>query len=991
MRKKFNLLIIVFAFSMAGYAQVGGTVLDGDGLPLPGVNVVPDGNQESTVTDFDGNFTLANTSAGTRITFSMIGYGTVTQAGAASMSVTLQEEASQIDEVVVVGFGTKKMGSITGSVSQIKAAEVVKTPAQSAIQAVQGKAAGVNIVATDDPGVNPTIRIRGLGTIASGREPLIIVDGVENNSIPNPNEVATIDILKDASSLAIYGQKGANGVIIVTTKKGKSGKPVIHYDTYYGQKFVQKKVDMAGPERYIYYNNYVQGSTSYFNPVQPYQTDWFDEITRTGEVMSHYLSVSGGSDNVTYYFGATNYKEKGILDGTQYERTNVNSRNEFKFWDGVLKVSPAINLEVSKDINKPNSAFTNAYKQSPIVPVRFENGRWGVPLRNSATGLVDINGDDRFNNVGNPVSQLYYTNDQARQVILSGSIAAELKLRDWLKFTSNFGARYATGKAFNFVPTSDIWLSQNPTQSLEDYEATFNDETTPIYNTLTQSRYDDYQWNWDNYFTVQKTFGSHDITGTLGMSRTTTNDNESITGTRRNVPEQSNYWSLSQGTNLDEISPDAVVNGVQTTPIVSIAYFARAEYSYADKYLLTALIRREGISAFQKGKQWENFPSISAGWVVSNESFLKDSKVLNYLKLRGGYGEVGNGRTGVSLNTITFVAGSNYVFGDAQSIVPGNIIPFAVDPNLTWETMAEVDFGLDFRTLDNRLSGTFDVYNRKSKNLIVPITPPLAISNGNSNVNSGEVVNQGVEASLRWDGKVGDDWKYWVSGNYSYNENELTKVDNGLFATYIGGGLGNGGFTKQVLVGQPLGTFYVYEVTGFDSNGQFTYSEDRVAAGSYIPKYTYGLSVGFTWKNVDFSADAYGVGGNKIYNGKKAQRFGGENIEQDYLDSFWTPSTPNAENPSPFDGIPRESTYFLEDGDYLRINNITVGYTLPKFSDYVEKVRIYATAINPFVFTKYSGFSPEVNGDGSPLGSAGVELDSYPTNKTFLLGINVTL
>ena len=990
MRKIFSAFIAIFAFYSVGYCQVSGTVSDIRG-PLPAVNVIPAGEQETTLTDFDGNFTLPNTPPGTPITFSMVGYTSVTRPGAVGMQVAMTEQASQIDEVVVIGFGTRKRGAVTGSVVQVKAAEVVKTPSQSAVQAIQGKAAGINIVATDDPGVNPTIRIRGLGTITSARDPLIIVDGVENASIPNPNEVATIDILKDASSLAIYGQKGANGVIIVTTKRGKSGKMQVNYDTYYGQKSVQKKVRMAGPDRYVYYNNYVQGSTDYFNPVQPYATDWFDEITRTGEVMSHYVSVSGGTETISYYLAATNYKEKGILEGTQFERTNVNSRNDFRLWNGTLKISPSINLEVNKDINKPNSAFTNAYKQSPIVPVRFPNGRWGVPLRNSSTGVVDINGNDRFNNVGNPVSQLYYTNDQSRGLNISGSIAAELKLTDWLNYTSNFGMNYGMGKSFQYVPVADIWLSQNPTQSMEDYEATFGGGTTPIYNTLSQSRYDSYQWNWDNYFTFHKTYGEHDITGTLGMSRSTINDVESITGTRRNVPQQSNYWSLSMGTNLDEVAPNAAVNGAQSTPVVSIAYFARAEYSYADKYLLTAVIRREGISAFQKGKQWDNFPSVSVGWVVSNESFLKENKFLNYLRLRGGYGEVGNGRTGRSVNNVVFTSGSDYVFGDDPTIVPGNIIPYAVDKNLTWETMAEIDLGLDFRILRDRLSGTFDVYDRKSKNLIVPIDLPLVVSNGRAVVNAGEVTNRGFEASLRWDGKIGEETAYWVSGNYSYNDNELSEVSNNFFATYIGGGLGNGGYTKQVLVGQPLGSFYVYDVTGFDNSGQFTYTPTRIAAGSYIPTFTYGFSVGFTWKNVDFSADAYGVGGNKIYNGKKAQRFGGENIEHDYLNSFWTVSNPNATNPAPFDGIPRESTYFLEDGDYLRINNITIGYTLPKIRKYVEKVRIFATAVNPFVFTKYSGYSPEVRGDGEPLGGEGVELDSYPTNKTFLVGLNITL
>jgi TonB-linked SusC/RagA family outer membrane protein len=977
---------MLFSISAACFSQINGIVTDNKGLPLPGVNI--SAGEINAATDFEGNFTI-DAAPGTALTFTMIGFKTRIVTAADGMNVVMEEEVNTLNEVVVIGYGTKKSGSITGSVAQIKSAEIVKTPAQSAIQAIQGRAAGINIVASDEPGAQPTIRIRGLGTITGGRDPLYIVDGVESGSLPSPNEIATIDILKDASSLAIYGQKGSNGVVIVSTKKGKSGKLVVNYDTYYGQKFIQHKVEMADSFRFAYYNNYVQGSTTYFNQEQPYNTDWFDEITGVGEVQSHYVSMAGGSENANYYFGVTNYKEKGILNGTEYERTNLNSRNEFRILGDRLKINPNMNIEIVKATDKPNGAFTTAYKQSPIVPVRFDNGRWGVPLRNPATGLMDINGSDRFNNVGNPVADLYYTNSQSRGLRLSGSISAELKLTDWLKYTSNFGASYFIDKSFNYTPNADLWLAQNPTQDLIDYEGTFGTNEV-IYNTLTQNRNDEYLWNWDNYFTLHKIFGKHDLTGTLGMSRTTKNDNETLSGTRRNVPAGSNYWYLDLSSYNTDSAPGDIVRNSHVTPVVSIAYFARAEYEYDNKYLLTAVVRREGTSAFQTKKQWQIFPSVSAGWIISNEKFMSDSKLFDFLKIRGGYGEVGNGYTQNSTNNVVFNSGYNYAFGVNQGIFPGSVQPYQPDENLSWETMAEIDLGLDFKMFDNRLSGVLDVYNRESSDLIVPIDLPQVVSPDRVTVNAGKVINKGIEASLRWDGKINDRFTYWISGNYSYNENEFTEVANSNFANYIGGSLGNGAYTKQVLVGQPLGSFYVFDVTGFDSSGNFTYSAERVAAGSYIPKYTYGLTVGVNYRNFDISADLYGVGGNKIYNGKKAQRFGGENIEYDYLDSFWTPSTPNAENPTPYNGIPIASTYFIEDGSYLRINNITVGYTIPKLIKQVDKLRVYITAINPFVFTKYTGYSPEVLNDGDPLGTAGIELDAYPTNKTFLVGLNVS-
>jgi TonB-linked SusC/RagA family outer membrane protein len=986
-------LSLFFVTLMANSQTISGTVTDDKNLPLPSVNIIVKSTGKATTTDIDGKFSI-EAATGETLEFSFIGYETTTRkAGLGAMDVSLKTEANNLNEVVVIGYGTKKLGSITGSVTQIRASDIIKTPSQSAIQAIQGKAAGVNIVTNDEPGANPSIRIRGLGTILGGRDPLYVVDGVEATGLNgmSPNEIYSLDILKDASSLAIYGQKGANGVIIVTTKKGKKGKMRVSYDSYYGQKFIQKKVDMADSYRFAYYNNTAQGNASYFSFDQPYNTDWLDEITDTGEVMSNYLSISGASENATYYFSATNYKEKGILSGAQYERNNVNSRNEFRLLDNKLKISQNFNLVVANNITKPLSAFTNAYRQSPIVPVFFDNGRWGVPLRNPTTGLIDINGGDRFNNVGNPAAQLFYNNDKNKDVTLFGSVSAEAKLTKDFTYTSNFGAKYNSYKGFSFTPDDQIYLSQNATSTIEDYEASFGTNEVK-YNTLKQKRSDSYEYNWDNYLTFKRVFGKHDVTAVVGMSRTTKKKFENLEGTRFNVPVDSNYWSFDLASYNTETAPGAVVTNHRDTPVVSLAYFGRLEYEYNGKYMLSASIRREGISTFQQSKKWGVFPAVSGGWLISEEKFMQNNKFINFLKIRVGYGEIGNANSLNSLNIPIFSPGANYAFGSNQGINPGSYQPYAVDPNLTWETMQEVDLGIDFKVLRNRLSGTIDLYDRTSSDVILPVDLPDVISEGRTVVNTGDVSNKGIEAALRWDTKINDNWSYWVSGNYSYNKNELLRADNAYFATLVGGGLGNGQTTKQVLVGEALGSFYVYQVTGKNGDGAFTYSSEKVVAGSYLPTYTYGLSFGVAYKNFDFSADAYGVGGNKIYNGKKAQRFGGENIEFDYLDSFWTPVTPNGANPAPFNEVPIASTYYIEDGAYLRINNITLGYTLPKFYEKIDKARIYITAVNPFIFTKYTGYSPEVVGgdNANPLGGAGIELDAYPTNKTFLFGLNVS-
>jgi TonB-linked SusC/RagA family outer membrane protein len=980
------LLLIIVGYS--SFAQeIKGTVTDENKLPIPEVNITVKGKSITSKTDFDGNF-IIKAESGDVLEFSMIGYDKVSQKAQPGMTVTLKESNQLLKEIVVVGYGSKKAGSITGSVAQIKAQDIIKTPAQSAIQAIQGRAAGVNIVTNDEPGANPSIRIRGLGTVLGGRDPLYIIDGLEASSLNglSPNEIETIDILKDASSLAIYGQKGSNGVVVVSTKKGKGNKLKINYDAYFGVKMIQREVEMSDAYRYVYYNNSALGSTNYFNFDQPYNTNWLDEITGTGEVQSNHISMSGGSENVNFYFGATNLKEKGILNGTEFERTNLNSRNEYTFFDKKLKINQSVNVSIVRNTPKPLSAFTNAYKQSPIVPVKFDNGRWGVPLRDPSTGQVAINGSDRFNNVGNPAAQLYYTNEKNKNLVLFGNIGAELQLLKELKFNTNFGATFDWSKGYTFTPSREIWLSQNPTQEAENYPL-----SEPV-NTLQQRRGDSYRWNWDNYFTYAKVFGKHDVKATLGMNRSTSNNTENISGTRWNVPEQSNYWSLDLSAYNTEVSPGSVVSNRRETPLVSLAYFGRFDYEYDNKYLFSVSVRREGISTFQESKRWAIFPAFSGGWVMSNEDFLKDVKFLNYLKLRGGYGEVGNGNSLYALNIPVFAADYNYTFGGSQTIYPGSNQPYQVDPNLTWETMKEIDFGVDFRVLNNKLSGSIDVYDRKSENVILPVALPSVLSPDLVTLNTGTVSNKGLELSLNWKQEINDNWKYSVSGNISFNKNELTNVNNAYFSNFIGGSINNGQWTKQVLVGEALGSFYVYDVTGIDGDGNFTYSDERVVAGSYLPTYTYGLNFTLNYKKFDFSVDTYGVGGNKLYNGKKAQRFGGENVEYDVLNNFWTPSNPNAANPRPFNEVPRSSTYYIEDGSYLRINNITLGYTFPKFFDQIDKVRLYATAINPFIFTKFSGYSPELSGNNNadPLGSAGIELDAYPTNKTFLLGLNVS-
>lgn len=1005
--------LTIISFAFAGFSQeIKGNVTDDAGMVLPGVNVVA-ASGKNTSTDPDGNF-IISAIEGEVLTFSMIGFKTVKKnASLTPMKIKLGEEATLLQEVVAIGYGTKKAGSITGSVSRIRAEDIIKTPAQSAIQAIQGKAAGINIVTNDEPGSAPSIRIRGLGTVLGSRNPLYVIDGVEATSINglNPNDIATIDILKDASSLAIYGQKGSNGVVLITTKRGKSGELRVEYNTYYGHKDVLKKVNMADSYRFSYYSNSALGTPEYFRSAQPYNTDWFEEITRKGEVTNNSVSVSGGTEKTNFYLGISHYTEKGILIGTDYKKTNILNKNEYKLFDDKLKISHFANASISRTIPKPVSAFTNAYKQSPIIPVKYPNGRWGAPFLNKDTGVSDLTGTayDNFNKVANPVAQIANVNEQNKSFVLTASLAAELKLFKDLTYTSSFGATAEWLRGFIFTPLRDIFLTQDPFATDASYDAKFGADKTVLENKLQQRRQDSFIWNWDNYLTYKKTFGNHEITAVAGMSRTTSATTEILRVYRYNVPVQKNYWFLDFSSNNDPAVPfdgnnqdNSMIRNDHETPIISLAYFGRLEYEFMSRYLFTAVVRREGTSVFQNGKKWGVFPSVSVGWNISNEAFMQPVSFVNSLKIRAGYGELGNGN-GPSYNGTSFTFNENYPFGENPLINPGSFVANKPDENLTWQTTKEIDLGLDFSVLKNRLSGTFDYYSRKTDDIILPVFPPYVISEQESYVNAGEITNTGIEASLRWDDQINDRLRYSVSGNFSKNKNEVSRTDSPYFTDFTGSGdLGNGEYTKLVKLGQPLGSFYVFQQIGYDSAGAPIYNDmvdgtpglkdtDRVNAGSYIPDYTYALNFSVAYRNIDLSVDTYGVGGNKVYNGKKAQRQGGENIEYDILDSFWTPSTPNAENPKPFYDRPRPSTYYVEDGAYLRINNITLGYTLPKMHDKLDKVRIYVTAVNPFIFTDYSGYSPEVvgNEDANPLRTAGIELDAYPTNKTFLVGANI--
>ncbi|WP_026837313.1 SusC/RagA family TonB-linked outer membrane protein [Gillisia sp. JM1] len=989
MKTKFTLLFVLlnmFYFQLQAQDRIitGTVTSEPDGITLPGVNVVVKGTSTGTITDFDGKYSISANNDDILV-FSFLGFETneVSVANQNIINILMKESASALGEVVLVGYGSSRKQDVTGSITRIKAEELVKQPALTPTQSIQGKAAGVQIISSGAPGSSPIVRIRGTGTVQAGREPIYVVDGIITDRIDNisSEDITTIDILKDASSLAIYGTRAANGVIIVTTKSGKIGKMQIDVSSYFGIKEVLSKVDMANARGFVNYSNLAFGNQR-FELDQQYDTDFFDEITRTGTVTNHYVSISGGSEKMTSYFSANYFEEEGILIGNDYRRLNLRGKASYNL-TSKLKFDHNISLSLNRSVPKPFSAFTNAYKQAPIVPARYIggtfNGRFGVPFDSSGA---------RFNNVGNPVADLALNDEKRKNLILQGNVSATYDITDYLSATTRFGIESGYGKSYAFNPNLEQFLAGDPTREISDFDS-------PNRNTLRVRKDDFYHWVFDAFLNYDKTFAEkHAVKLTLGTTAEE-EQNEFLEGIRNNVPDDSSLFSLNNG----EVGSDVVSGGFSDKRRLR-SYFARLNYDFDSKYLLTATIRRDGSSVFaNNADQWGYFPSVGIGWLISNEDFLKESNFVNTLKIRASYGELGN--QNIPLNVLTFNSDLGYVFGPDQVLVPGSTITAIIDENVGWEVTEEYDIGLEFAFLNNRLSGEFDYYNRLNRNAILPISLPDAFgASGITLTHAGKIRNKGLEFALNWNDQINDDFKYNISGNITTNDNNLEEITNPFAFEQQGGSIDNGQVTKILREGQPLGSFFLQEVEGFDERGDFVYrdlnndgeidNDDRQFFGSIQPDFYFGINGGFEYKSWDFNIQGYGSAGSMVYNGKKAQRFGGENVEASVANNIFNFDNASNMNPAPSNEVLLSSTYFLESGDYFRINNVTVGYTLPDVIVGVKKIRIYALAQNPFIFKKFTGFTPELPGNGDPLSnSSGIELNAYPSVKSYIVGVNL--
>jgi TonB-linked SusC/RagA family outer membrane protein len=1002
MKRIFTRLSVLAAFclltinvALAQNITVKGKVIDGgDKTPLPGVSILIKGTQTGTQTDVNGGYSLS-VPANATLVFNFVGYTALEQAvnNQTTINVSLASSTQQLEQVVVVGYGTQRKIDVTGSVGTVKGEDISKQASVNPVSALQGKVAGVSITNTGTPGGSPTITIRGTSTIYGKTGPLYVVDGVWYDDINflNPADIANISILKDASSQSIYGIRAANGVVLVTTVKGKKGNAVINYNGSVGVQKVTNQVEMANASEYANLVNEAYSLQSppaaplFANTNLGEGTDWYNQVLRTAMVNNHQLSISGGSDKSTYNFSLGYLDQDGIVKNNNYKRYTVRLANDFQVFEP-LKIGYNVAGTYSKSIDAPTSIFRAMYAASPVVPVFNADGSYGDP---NAFNLG--NGSNM-----NPQATLDFFNQNTTKYKINGNVYAELKFLKNFTFKTSIGGDFGQEEVRGYVPK---------------YKAT-NTQLSTI-SKLDIDRIENRNWLVENTLTFDKKWNDHSLTVLAGQTAQR-NKMYTINADAQNVPYTSEgdlYLALG-----DAASRSIIDKGELST---FTSYFARVNYGYKNKYLLNASIRRDGASQFfGSDNVWGNFPSIGAGWVISNEEFMKNQNIFSNLKLRGSWGKVGN--AGVPFNpstqTVDQTAALIAIFGGIP--YTGASIRTLVPPTLFWERSAGTDIGLEMGFLKNRLNVELDYYNRKTEQAIfdIPVLGSLGTVNSSIIANQADIQNRGFEFLATWADKTSGGLTYSISGNLGINNNKVLNVTSGANPIYKGGaGLTSGYVSTRTVNNRAIGEFYGYQVAGvFQTDaeaaawpgfkkGDFKYADingdglidlrDRVVLGNPNPKFTYGLNTNFAYKNFDLTVDIQGVADVDVFNANLSSRFGNENYTKDFFDHRWTgPGTsntyPSADLAGGLNNAP--NSFYIEKGDYIRLRNIQLGYSLPsaivnKWK--MQRLRVFLNAQNAVNIFGYKGFSPEVG--GTPT-NAGIDTNVYPLFATYNFGVNVT-
>ena len=1066
-RRSLLLLACLFLyFGVSAQVKISGKVTSSDDkLPIIGASVKVKNTKVGTLTDPNGVFAIIAKS-GDVLSISFVGYGTreITVGAQNTIDVVLQPDANSLSEIVVTGYTSQRKKDLTGSVAVVNITQLKSQPAASAVEALQGKAPGVQIVNDGAPGSTPQIRVRGVTTI-NNNDPLYVIDGVPYEgklSWFNQNDIESMQVLKDASSASIYGARANNGVVIITTKKGTLGAPKVTFDAYYGTQRPRKGTfpKMLNPMQYAEYlfsayknaneapatgDNYGNGATptlpeylvagkiagqkitaadadpSKYNysrdPATFYQitkanqqgTNWFDEITKNAPVQNYQLGASGGGENASYSFALGHLNQKGTIDYTGFRRYNVRANTNFSALNKKLRFGEniqysysegfgfGVNPNVSGEYQDEGSAISWAYRMNTIIPVYDIKGNF-AGSRGSQLG-----------NSENPLAFLFRAKDNLNKSnFFFGNVFSELDIVDGLTARTSFGMRYENFNGLSMRYPNLEFSEGNNSNNLNEYQG---------YNT---------EWTWTNTLTYAKVFADKHRLNLLAGTEAIRSNTRRLDAGRNEffLLGDPNYYYLGGGsTNISNMSIGTLGS--------LFSLFGRADYSYNDRYLASVTIRRDGSSNFGPENKYGYFPAASVAWRLSEESFIKDNaKWIDDFKLRVGYGETGNQRIPGFQYANRFqssIINSAYSFDGNNNVRPGVWQNNYENPAIKWESLSSINVGIDFTLFKSTIDGSFDWYNKKTSDMLYPIPlPATGVGLGASPfVNVGDMSNKGIELTLAYHYGKNDDkpFKFDIGVNFSKNVNKIVKLAPGItkqpYGTFR---------TLQTSIlqeGQPFGSFYGYDILGIYQDaaeiagsasytgarvGGFKFRDvngdnkidpgDRTIIGNPNPDFLYSLNFNASYKNFDISMFFNGVQGIDLYeatryftdfstfNGAKSTRL---------LDA-WSPTNTGSKIPSAniraSDLEYASSSYYVQDGSFLRMKNLQIGYSLPTEKVFgakwgVSKLRIYASATNLFTLTNYTGLDPEVSQETETFSALGVDRGIYPSPRQFLLGLSV--
>lgn len=1049
--KKLLSVLFLLSFTLAAvYAQniqIKGTVVSGtDNEPLPGVNVVVKGNTSTgTITDFNGTFTLS-APADAILSISYIGFKSqeIAVKGHKDIKIVLQEDSETLDEVAVVGYGVQKKSVVTASIAKVSADDLASTAPVRMDNALKGLASGVTVTSSSgQPGAAAQIRVRGVGTIRTengAADPLYIVDGMPLEGgldYLNPNDIASIEVLKDAASGAVYGARAANGVILVTTKTGKIGKTKVTYDFSYGWQSAWKKRDVLNASEYALMINegaINAGIAPKFSDPYSYGqgTNWQDEVfNNNAPMMNHQVSVSGASEKVNYLFSLGFYTQDGIVGGnfdrSNYERLTLRSNTQYTLFDESKERNWLNSLKVTSNLSYARIKSTNfddnstwgtplgsALALSPILNVYDETeeaikaqfDKYGTtaeytPVYDPRNGkLFSIPGE--FGEMSNPIAKLSLPGDKHWSHKFVANFSAELQLWDNLKFKTSYGADLSFWGYDGYRPLYYLRSGESSTQS-----------------SAYSRKEDGTVWQLENVLMYDKSIDKHSFSVLLGQSAKKSSGSY-LYGSRNNITNYSRPY-IDASTGL-AANADRDAAGAPSVDATLASIFARASYNYDERYMLQVTVRRDGSSRFGPNNHYAVFPSFSLGWNLTNEKFMnKRPNWLTTTKIRLSWGKNGNENIGNFKYTVLTSPGNNAIFGSSENVINGVKASGLANPDLKWEESEQLDFGLDFGFFNNALTFTADYYKKKTNGMLMEMNIPFYVGEAKPIGNVGKMENSGIELEAAYKFRVSD-WNFRVSANASYLKNKLIEYGNESGWENLDSFQGTGDISRAEN-GKPFPFFYGYKTAGIfqntdevkaykndkgellqptavpgdvrfvdvDGNGIID-ANDRTDIGKGMPDWTFGFNLGVSWKNFDLNMMWQGTAGNDIYDATRRTDIATSNLPSWMLNRWTGEGTSNR--------IPRfvqgdnvnwqSSDLYVYDGSYLRLKNIQLGYTLPAALTqkvFISSLRFYVAAENLFTFTKYHGFDPEISSGGTSLG---IDYGVYPQARVWTIGASLS-